>query len=339
MSQREHAGCEPRVARGGPRDAGHADPHRRHRPRRARRRAVRGDGGARPRARPAPGALRPVPRRRRRAPAWSGQCSATRSAAPPPTAGRGRCGPGGPRRATWPTRSSCWRSRRRSPRPRRPAGSTRSRTSCSGSAGSWPAPPSCASALADRAAPVENRAALIEDLLDGQVTDETRRLVRQAVVAPRGRTFDRALETYGQVAADRRSRLVATVTATAPLTEEQRDRLGAALRRIYGARGAPQRPARPRPGGRHPGRDRRRGHRRHGRRPPRRRPPTARRLTSTTRNTHATTSARPTREQGLRHGRADHPAGGDPGRARALRLVATSRSRRARGGRARHRGR
>ena len=36
------------------------------------------------------------------------------------------------------------------------------------------------------------------------------------------------------MAADRRSRLVATVTATAPLTEEQRGRLAAALRRIYG---------------------------------------------------------------------------------------------------------
>jgi F-type H+-transporting ATPase subunit delta len=37
------------------------------------------------------------------------------------------------------------------------------------------------------------------------------------------------------VAAELRSRLIATVTATVPLTEEQRDRLAAALRRIYGA--------------------------------------------------------------------------------------------------------
>ena len=90
-------------------------------------------------------------------------------------------------------------------------------------------------ALADLAAPVENRAALIEDLLGDQVTEETGRLVRQAVVAPRGRTFDRAVEVYGQVAADLRSRLIATVTATVPLTEEQRSRLAAALRRIYGS--------------------------------------------------------------------------------------------------------
>jgi F-type H+-transporting ATPase subunit delta len=90
-------------------------------------------------------------------------------------------------------------------------------------------------ALADLAAPVENRAALIEGLLGDKVTEETRRLVRQAVVAPRGRTFDRAVEVYGQVAAELRNRLIATVTATVPLTEEQRTRLAAALRRIYGS--------------------------------------------------------------------------------------------------------
>ena len=94
--------------------------------------------------------------------------------------------------------------------------------------------PELRSALSDTAAPVANRASLIEGLLEGRTSEETRRLVRQAVVAPRGRTFDRTIELYGQVAADRRSRLVATVTASAPLTEEQRGRLSAVLRRIYG---------------------------------------------------------------------------------------------------------
>lgn len=94
--------------------------------------------------------------------------------------------------------------------------------------------PELRAALSDRSAPVESRSALVADLLEGRVADETGRLVRQAVVAPRGRTFDRTLEEYGQVAADRRSRLVATVTATVPLTEEQRSRLGSALARIYG---------------------------------------------------------------------------------------------------------
>lgn len=95
--------------------------------------------------------------------------------------------------------------------------------------------PELRTALADRSAPVESRAVLIEGLLGDRVAEETRRLVRQAVVAPRGRTFDRAVEVYGQVAAELRSRLIATVTATVPLTEEQRGRLADALRRIYGS--------------------------------------------------------------------------------------------------------
>lgn len=89
-------------------------------------------------------------------------------------------------------------------------------------------------ALADRSAPVDARSALIEGLLEGKASEETVRLVSRAVEAPRGRSFDRTLEEYAQVAAERRSRLVATVTATVPLTEEQRGRLGAALARIYG---------------------------------------------------------------------------------------------------------
>lgn len=94
--------------------------------------------------------------------------------------------------------------------------------------------PSLRVALADRSAPVEARARLIEDLLEGKASDETTRLVRRAVVAPRGRSFDRAVEEYARVAAERRSRLVATVTATVPLTEQQRERLGTALARLYG---------------------------------------------------------------------------------------------------------
>jgi len=89
-------------------------------------------------------------------------------------------------------------------------------------------------ALRDRSAPVTSRAALVEALLAGRVADETRRLVRQAVVAPRGRTFERIMTEYVRVAAQRRDQLVATVTASVPLTEEQRGRLGAALARIYG---------------------------------------------------------------------------------------------------------
>ena len=88
--------------------------------------------------------------------------------------------------------------------------------------------------LGDRSAPADRRVALLDDLLGGKVADETLRLVRQAVVAPRGRSLDDSLETYGAVAAERRSRLVATVTAAVPLTEAQRERLGAILASAYG---------------------------------------------------------------------------------------------------------
>ena len=88
--------------------------------------------------------------------------------------------------------------------------------------------------LSDRSAPVEHRIALIDGLLAGKVSDQTARLARQAVAAPRGRSLDRTLETYATVAAERRSRVVATVTAAVPLTEEQRERLSRALASIYG---------------------------------------------------------------------------------------------------------
>lgn len=89
-------------------------------------------------------------------------------------------------------------------------------------------------ALGDRSAPVDSRVGLVNDLLRGKVAPETLRLVQQAVAAPRGRSFDRTIEMYGEVAADRRSRVVATVTAAVPLTEAQRDRLAAALHQLYG---------------------------------------------------------------------------------------------------------
>ena len=95
------------------------------------------------------------------------------------------------------------------------------------------ATPQLRTPLADRSAPVERRVELIEGLLSGRVADETLRLVRQAVTAPRGRSFDHAAELYAEVAAERRRRMVATVTAAVPLTEDQRERLGAALARIY----------------------------------------------------------------------------------------------------------
>ncbi len=96
------------------------------------------------------------------------------------------------------------------------------------------ATPPLRNALSDPAAPAESKERLLQSLLGGKAAPATERLVRQAAVARRGRTIEAVLQDYGQIAADRRNRLVARVRTAVPLTEEERARLGAALRRIYG---------------------------------------------------------------------------------------------------------
>ena len=94
--------------------------------------------------------------------------------------------------------------------------------------------PRLRAALSDPSAPAEHRLELVDNLLRAKVADETIRLVRQAVAAPRGRSIEDALDEFSDVAAERRSRVVATVTAAVPLTQAQRDRLGRQLAEAYG---------------------------------------------------------------------------------------------------------
>ena len=94
--------------------------------------------------------------------------------------------------------------------------------------------PALRAALSNPALPAERKDALLDALLSARARDATRRLVREIVLYPRGRTIDRALEEYGRAAAARRDRLVARVRTAVPLTSEQADRLAAALRAAYG---------------------------------------------------------------------------------------------------------
>jgi F-type H+-transporting ATPase subunit delta len=94
--------------------------------------------------------------------------------------------------------------------------------------------PELRAALGDRNFPGERKAELVNSLLEGHVTDSTRRLLTRLVSLPRGRTLEAGLEEYAKIAADRRERLVARVRAAAPLTEEQKNRLANALARTYG---------------------------------------------------------------------------------------------------------
>ena len=70
-------------------------------------------------------------------------------------------------------------------------------------------------ALTNRNVDPQGKAELVGQLLQGKVTAETARLARQAVLAPRGRKFDRTLELYLALAAKRREQLTAVVIAAA----------------------------------------------------------------------------------------------------------------------------
>ncbi|MFC7878957.1 F0F1 ATP synthase subunit delta [Isoptericola sp. NPDC057391] len=88
--------------------------------------------------------------------------------------------------------------------------------------------------LSDGTTDPERRAQLIDSLLTGRVDDVTLALARRATTALRGRRFVATLLWYGEIAAERRRRLVATVTSGAVLSESQQERLGALLERAYG---------------------------------------------------------------------------------------------------------
>lgn len=94
--------------------------------------------------------------------------------------------------------------------------------------------PHLAELLTDMRAPVPNRIRLLRDLLAGKVNDVTLTLIEHAMRTPRGRSLDVVAAQLAELAAARRGRSVAHVTAAAPLTDEQEERLGAVLSRIYG---------------------------------------------------------------------------------------------------------
>jgi F-type H+-transporting ATPase subunit delta len=88
--------------------------------------------------------------------------------------------------------------------------------------------------LSDVRMPTERRVELLDTLIEGKVNLTTRRLLEQAVRAPRGHALEMVIEELVELAADRRERYVAYVRAAVPLTEEQESRLAAVLSRIYG---------------------------------------------------------------------------------------------------------
>ncbi|MEV5977154.1 F0F1 ATP synthase subunit delta [Streptomyces sp. NPDC052114] len=89
-------------------------------------------------------------------------------------------------------------------------------------------------ALVDRSATGKAKSELLRSLLGGRAEDVTERLIERLVTVPRGRSLEEGLESLSKLAADRRNRMVAVVTSAVPLTDQQKQRLGAALAKVYG---------------------------------------------------------------------------------------------------------
>ncbi|NYI06428.1 F0F1 ATP synthase subunit delta [Allostreptomyces psammosilenae] len=94
--------------------------------------------------------------------------------------------------------------------------------------------PELRAALTDPAAGTAAKTELLRSLLGGRATETTVRLVTRLVTEPRGRSLEAGLEHLARLAASRRGRLVAVVTAAVPLSDRQKDRMSAALQRLYG---------------------------------------------------------------------------------------------------------
>lgn len=96
--------------------------------------------------------------------------------------------------------------------------------------------PELRAALINPNAPSEAKTQLLHRLLGGKARPATERLVTRLVTQPRGRSLEGGLDELCKLAAERRGRSVAVVTSAVPLSDEQRERLGSALARLYGRR-------------------------------------------------------------------------------------------------------
>lgn len=94
--------------------------------------------------------------------------------------------------------------------------------------------PQLRDAFVDRQRQGSDKAGLVRTLLEGKVAPETMTLATRAAEHPRGVRFERALQNQLGVAAQVRDQLTATVTSAVPLDDGQRQRLVAALSKIYG---------------------------------------------------------------------------------------------------------
>ena len=93
--------------------------------------------------------------------------------------------------------------------------------------------PALRDALANPGLPASNKVELMHALLDAKATPTTTALLTQFAAHPRGRTPEAGLAEYGDIAARRRRRLSARVTSAVELTDDEKERLRAALADLY----------------------------------------------------------------------------------------------------------
>lgn len=98
------------------------------------------------------------------------------------------------------------------------------------------AQPRLSTLLGDYATPAAGRVKLLDDVLakGSGVNATTAELLSQTVGLLRGRRADEAVVELAELAVARRGEVVAHVSAAAPLSDSQRQRLTAVLTRIYG---------------------------------------------------------------------------------------------------------
>jgi F-type H+-transporting ATPase subunit delta len=87
--------------------------------------------------------------------------------------------------------------------------------------------------LADTTTPADRRLELLRSVLASKAGRETMDLLAQVVRMPRGRSLDVTVGQLAELAAARRQHTVAVVTAAAPLSEAQEERLTQVLSQIY----------------------------------------------------------------------------------------------------------
>ncbi|HEV3013772.1 MAG TPA: ATP synthase F1 subunit delta, partial [Actinomycetota bacterium] len=94
--------------------------------------------------------------------------------------------------------------------------------------------PQVRSALTNPGLPVENKRALVADLLDGRVGRRTAALADLLVELHEGHGVDSVAKEWAEAAAARRNRVVAEVRSAVELDEQRRIRLAEALTRVLG---------------------------------------------------------------------------------------------------------